>query len=327
MHWLNAGKPGLAPAGDAGPVAGPAEQGALRLCIQLKWSRFCRRLSSAGRPGVAPAGDPLFFASPKKSKQKKGEPDAPTPSLRYGSLRCSVRAGCAETRLAPQTPAPLIRPPLRYSFWRITAWGTKPEQPDALPDVQTSELQNHKIQQVRATARTCGVGCPGFAPTPSWLGRGAQKSADQGWRCLSEASLARPRWLRAPQVAPKGTQTAGRLFFAYFLLAKQKKVSRLPGRHPACLHRKNGRRSAMTPAQPGATPACQHSTNAPQSFPTTPHWRGRRSAPTNSPPTRQRSKPQINNRRREQREQLAHNQPPHHHHPQRMPQLAAHTAA
>ena len=36
-----------------------------------------------------------------------------------------------------------------------------------------------------------------------------------------------------PQVAPKGPQTVGRLFFAYFLLAKQKKVRRPPGRDPA----------------------------------------------------------------------------------------------
>ena len=247
-HWLNACKPGLR----------PAAQRSLRLCGRLQSLLFCSRLRSASRPGVAPAGDSLFFASPKKSKQKKGEPDAPTPSLRYGSLRCSVRAGCAETRCA-QTSAPLIRPPLRYSFWRITAWGTKTGQPDA----QTSELPNHKTPQVRALARTCCPGCLAPGPHPSWLGRGAQKSADQGWRCLSEASLARPRWLRAPQVAPKGTQTAGRLFFAYFLLATQKKVSRLPGRHPACQHCTNVCINAMTSAKSRANPARLRRTPSP----------------------------------------------------------------
>ena len=35
-----------------------------------------------------------------------------------------------------------------------------------------------------------------------------------------------------PRSAAQGSQTGGRLFFAYFLLAKQKKVSRLPGRQP-----------------------------------------------------------------------------------------------
>ena len=74
---------------------------------------------------------------------------------------------------------------------------------------------------------------------PFRMRRGAQRPADQGSR-LSERSAAqrvraRPRWTRAPQVArseAQGRRQWGRLFFAYFLLAKQKKVSRLPGRQP-----------------------------------------------------------------------------------------------
>ena len=63
--------------------------------------------------------------------------------------------------------------------------------------------------------------------------RGAERQADQGGRCLSEASLDRRRLTRAPQVArseAKGRRHQGRLFLAYFLLAKQKKVSRPPRR-------------------------------------------------------------------------------------------------
>src|SRR6186713_3341347 len=41
------------------------------------------------------------------------------------------------------------------------------------------------------------------SPTPFWMRRGAEIQADQGSRCLSEASLARPRLNRAPQVAPE----------------------------------------------------------------------------------------------------------------------------
>ena len=77
------------------------------------------------------------------------------------------------------------------------------------------------------------------APHPLCMRRGAQRPADQGSR-LSERSAAqrvraRPRWTRAPQVArseAQGRRQWGRLFFAYFLLAKQKKVSRPPGRTP-----------------------------------------------------------------------------------------------
>jgi hypothetical protein len=55
--------------------------------------------------------------------------------------------------------------------------------------------------------------------------------------CLSVRVLARPHFLRAPQVArseAQGPGPSGRLLFAYFLLAKQEKVSRPPGRDPAC---------------------------------------------------------------------------------------------
>jgi hypothetical protein len=36
------------------------------------------------RPGLGPAADLLFFASPKKRRQKKGDPAVCVPSLRYG---------------------------------------------------------------------------------------------------------------------------------------------------------------------------------------------------------------------------------------------------
>ena len=55
--------------------------------------------------------------------------------------------------------------------------------------------------------------------------------------CLSAASLRTARLLRAPQAARSAAQGhahQGRLLFAYFLLAKQEKVSRPPGRNPAC---------------------------------------------------------------------------------------------
>jgi len=59
--------------------------------------------------------------------------------------------------------------------------------------------------------------------------------------CLNEAPTARSEFCGPPRKRPaaglplrtaKGSQTGGRLFFANFLLAKQKKVSRPPGRQP-----------------------------------------------------------------------------------------------
>ena len=36
------------------------------------------------KPGLAPAGELLFFVSPKKPNEKKGDPTVCDPSLRYG---------------------------------------------------------------------------------------------------------------------------------------------------------------------------------------------------------------------------------------------------
>ena len=52
--------------------------------------------AEGGSRVVAPAGDSLFFASPKKSKQKKGDPQSATPSRCEGAdLR---RGGCGVRR-------------------------------------------------------------------------------------------------------------------------------------------------------------------------------------------------------------------------------------
>ena len=57
---------------------------------------------SGGKPGFGPAAELLFFASPKKSNQKKGEP-RPCPS---GSLRYSQRSGHLQTRFAQTVQVP-----------------------------------------------------------------------------------------------------------------------------------------------------------------------------------------------------------------------------
>ncbi|MDR6534341.1 hypothetical protein J2739_000101 [Variovorax soli] len=92
---------------------------------------------------------------------------------------------------------------------------------------------------------------------PSGRSRGAQLFADQGRACLSEASLRGPREKRAPQASrseAQGRGQWGRLFFGYFLLAKQKKVTRPPGRHPG-----PGLKPTATPQQsPEPSPPLQN---------------------------------------------------------------------
>ena len=71
---------------------------------------------------------------------------------------------------------------------------------------------------------------------PAPLERAEQRSVGRirAGACLSVASL-RPTPPSASSARyPAGARYTARLFFGYFLLAKQKKVPRPPGRNPAC---------------------------------------------------------------------------------------------
>jgi len=81
--------------------------------------------------------------------------------------------------------------------------------------------------EVRASerARSC------FWP----FGRAEQRSGARirAGACLSEASLRLTPSAASSARQPAGPRSTARLFFGYFLLAKQKKVARPPGRNPA----------------------------------------------------------------------------------------------
>ena len=143
-----------------------------------------------GLPGLGPAADLLSFASPKESRQRKGEPKSGP--LR-GALRCSVRSGCAQTRLRLKHARPFLRAPLRCSARPNGTSGS------GRPAVST-RLVGEQLPSGCADARS-----------------GRRK---QGRACLSEASLHGPRLLRAPQgarSAAEGHRQQGSPFFAYFL--------------------------------------------------------------------------------------------------------------
>ena len=170
----------------------------------------------------------LFFASPKKSTQKKGDPQSATPTRCVGAnlqrCGCGVRRG---TRFALR--APLGQPR------RVSSRGMGASTPMLTPqpprrrrsqqgwDSRTSNQPNSRtsIRAIAALGLACAArgACarefgPSAAmarvdvlfPVPLWMRRGAQGLADQGSR-LSERSeservRARPRQTRAPQVAP-----------------------------------------------------------------------------------------------------------------------------
>jgi hypothetical protein len=67
------------------------------------------------------------------------------------------------------------------------------------------------------------------------FGRAEQRSGARirAGACLSAASLRQTPSGASSARQPAGPRSSARLFFGYFLLAKQKKVARLPGRDPA----------------------------------------------------------------------------------------------
>ena len=147
------------------------------------------RLVYVALPGLAPAGDSLSLASPRESKQREGEPGASSLRFATGTLRCSARAGSAETR---------------------------PAGSDICASVSALSC---------ATRLRTRQGMP----KARWLA------------CLAVLSslVAVPRRADPGQVEhrrlprrSRGHSHQGRLFFGDFLLAKQKKVTALPGAHP-----------------------------------------------------------------------------------------------
>ena len=201
----------------------------------------------AGRVSPRRATHFLLRRQKKVSKEKATLLSA---SLRCasGNLRCSLEAGCVQTRFA-QTCTPLIRPALRYS---PTHNGGEPgtaavAQPDTIFKPYTQQNCYEKSSYLRklclrkwhfsspilpthGAERSKGV----FAPLPFCMRRGAQLGADQGRACLSRRRVCAHPAQAEQRSVPAGTTHPARLSFAYFSLAKQRKVSRPPGRDPAC---------------------------------------------------------------------------------------------
>ncbi len=232
MHWLNAGRPGLR----------PAAQG------NFSFSHF---LYCAGRPGVAPAGDSLFFASPKKSKQKKGDPQSGSPSGQPAVLKATgVWLNSLRSDNASPDPLPsALLGPARTGggrspdFQRQYQYQIAKRRRDQ--DSKHPESKPHKYAPWRVlvglgdSAVGSDIRFPGCSDfrTPRRNEEASSASADGSGLALSERSefSQTPAGLSNAAYRRSRATNPARLLFAYFLLAKQEKVSRPPGRDPACL--------------------------------------------------------------------------------------------
>jgi len=167
-----------------------------------------------GWPGVA-RRQVTFFCFAKRKSPKKRRPCCLRPCA---SLRapCGAQSSRGPRKLASlKQRAALIRLAFRSSAQTegVGSGKNQYQQP-------ATQQPNTQSAQARSAPDSDSD------PPPVLAGPVLhQKSGIRAARCLSEASLRGPPLFWCSAGCPKrsvGTQTAGRLFFAYFLLAKQK---------------------------------------------------------------------------------------------------------
>ena len=172
---------------------------------------------------VAAAGDLLFFASPKKPKEKKGDPGVCVPPLRCGQPQGFCRTGSGSgwdsKAVSCQSIAIIFIAAYAHIDWArgLNGFINRPFE-----DCCKQETRDDRFR------------CCIYASTLSVCAEERRARRIRARACLSRRRVCtRPRLGRAPQVArseAKGRRHQGRLSFAYFSLAKQRKVSRPPRR-------------------------------------------------------------------------------------------------
>ena len=214
--------------------------------------------AEGGSRVFAPAGDLLSFASPKESKQRKGDPTVCVPALRFGQPAVLASSGVslelaalrsAQTIASPDPLAAALlgayrgdgEPNIQTATRAIASlgpllWGQAPRTRRSACRVERSEDPNgcldvHPLLAAPAAGRLRG-GMGARAPMLRDLTRrGCSSGAAQQQSEFHGAPRKRTA-AGLPRSAAQGSQTGGRPFFGDFLSAKRKKVTAPPGAHP-----------------------------------------------------------------------------------------------
>jgi hypothetical protein len=176
--------------------------------------RFWSAGSPAWRAGSRPGGRGTFFCFAKRKYPKKKRAGCAVPPLRCGHAALLGPSGVWLNSPAAQTTPALIRPDLRY--WPAHDGGER--------------------KRISSRVMHAGFDRPGpraFAPcrvnglssaVSGGKGRALLEAIAEFSPTPPDASCARHR---------EAARSSARLSFAYFSLAKQRKVRRPPGRNPA----------------------------------------------------------------------------------------------
>ena len=177
--------------------------------------------------GVA-GSNSLSLASPRESKQREGDPTGCVPSLRYRQPAVLRPGGVSLELAALRQSRSLIRLNLRSSAQTEGAIGCG----NRIPKDKEGQYKDTPWRVLASSGIRYWYLAVWYFGVPLWMRRGAQGQTDQGWRCLSEAQRsefsqtpAGPSTAGCPGAKRRGRSNQGRLSFAYFSLAKQRKVS------------------------------------------------------------------------------------------------------
>ena len=192
----------------------------------------CSAGSLAGQAGSRPGGRGTFFCFAKRKYPKKRRAGCAVPPLRCGHAALLGPRGVWLNSPSAQTTPALIRAGLRYS----------PAHDGGRRERDKATLRSPGAAQHRLIRVACAAPMRGGAPkAPGVVGSvfrrvaGLSSAAAGGsGRALFERSEFSPTPPDASSARHrKADRTSARLSFAYFSLAKQRKVGRPPGRDTA----------------------------------------------------------------------------------------------
>jgi hypothetical protein len=193
---------------------------------------FCDRFA-IGANRVS-ARRPIYFLLLRQKKVAQEKATRVRVSLRYakGNLRCSQQAGSLQTRFA-QT-CNLLYPPAAALLGTRTREGEGTSPRFASVSGKSGSPLTSRWCQAPAAA----PGIPVPAPLPCGCAEQRREARIKRAACLSPQGefAARPRFASSagcPGAQHRGRRHQGRLSLAYASFAKQRKVSRPPGRDPA----------------------------------------------------------------------------------------------
>jgi len=158
---------------------------------------------SRGR--VSPRRATHFLCFAKESKQRKATPTVCVPSLRYGQPAVLDSGGGPQNSLRSNScgpdPACICAPRRIQKGWERAAFALarpQDQQPNSIPTTIPTTAGAARLRWLGGRAKQRPV----RFPSPSVCAEEHRVSRIRARSCLSEASSARPRETRAPQVAP-----------------------------------------------------------------------------------------------------------------------------